>query len=410
MLVKLFYKNTTFSREFQRDVNLFFLHYIATRSVLVYTIMVLFFLEFGLSFAAIMVLSVVESISSLVFSIPVGLLADRWNKKKVVMLGKILSIVGFLTYIIHPSFYMFLIAEILLSIGNTCISSADTSFLYSKFKQNKHEEIYKNFIAFRNSKLFIVGAFATILATIIYSINIFLPFILSSMVLILSTFFLLKIKDETESCVIPIENNKKTVKLQLKKSIESIQNNKVLRDLTILNGLFIVIIANISYVSSAYLQELGMEIVYMGVFFFLSSMVASYASKKSIFLYEKYKSKFYHTLLIFLSLSFILMSIRNLFLIAIIIILTRLMSALIMPALSATINLHIDDENRTTTLSMIGFLQSLLTVLIDPAIGLLMDITSMSTAFLYVGIVFTVMSIIYIKQLTNSTFAINKNV
>jgi len=37
--MKLFYKNPRFANEFQRDVNLFLLHYLATRGVFVYTIM-----------------------------------------------------------------------------------------------------------------------------------------------------------------------------------------------------------------------------------------------------------------------------------------------------------------------------------------------------------------------------------
>jgi len=403
MLVRLFYKNTAFSKKFQRDLNLFLLHHIATRGVFVYGIMVLFFLEFGLSFTAIMVLSVAESLSSLVFTLPAGLLADIWSKKKVVIIGKILSIVGFLTYIINPSFLTFLIAEILLSAGNSCISSADTSFLYTKFKHNKQENFYKSFIAFKNSKTIIVGAFTTTGATILYAIDFYWPFILSVISLLISIFILSKITEEKSDVALNIDNEK-AVKLRIKESITDIKNNKNLRDLTVLNGIFIVMLANISYVSGAYLQELGMEIIYLGFFFFLTSMIASYVSKKSIILYEKYKSKFYQTLLLFLSLSIILMSVRNWLLIAMIIILIRSMSALMMPVLSANINSHIEDKNRTTALSMVGFVYSMLSVVIDPAIGLLMDATSTSIAFLYVGIVFTTISIIYtIKHSRHTT-------
>ena len=392
----LLYKNAAIPKKNLTEINFYFIYALVSRMVFFYSIIVIFFLEFGLSFTAIMILSSVESIASMLFEIPSGMFADFFGRKKTVIIGTIISVAGVAAYVIHPSFALFVIAELLLSIGSSCISGTASSLSYSKFKSCGCEEHFHDFQSFAASKVILVGAFVSIFSTIFFDYNVFLPFVLSCTTLLIAILFLLKVGEEKGEELNQYEGGiLKTVAEYFKTSIKDVLNNKSLLDLILLNSLFGAAMASVLYVSNAYLRDLGMNFSIMGFYLFLGGLVASFFAKRSKLIYDKLKERIFAVLLLTLAVIVALLSIQNLIIVAVLFILTRSINGIISPIFSTNMNRVTSDNNRATVLSMASFVQSAVFIAVDPVIGMLIDRQGMSTSYLILGVFLFAIAIIY---------------
>ena len=93
-------------------------------------IIVLFFQENGLSLQEVMILQASYSMMVAFMEIPSGYLADLFGRKKTLVIGTIFCFLGFALFGISFGFWEFLVAEILLGIGNSFISGSDSALLY----------------------------------------------------------------------------------------------------------------------------------------------------------------------------------------------------------------------------------------------------------------------------------------
>jgi MFS family permease len=108
-------------------------------------IVVPFYESNGLFMKDIMILQAVYSISIVVLEIPSGYLADVIGRKKTLIIGAIFGVLGFTTYSLSFGFMGFLIAEIILGIGQSCVSGADSAMLYDSLLDRGEEKKYTLF-------------------------------------------------------------------------------------------------------------------------------------------------------------------------------------------------------------------------------------------------------------------------
>jgi MFS family permease len=92
-------------------------------------IIVLFFAENGVNLREAIILQSLFALSSIVFEIPTGLFADNFGRKLSIILGGIFSTIGFFAYSVGYDFYGFLLAEMILALGMSFVSGADSALL-----------------------------------------------------------------------------------------------------------------------------------------------------------------------------------------------------------------------------------------------------------------------------------------
>lgn len=109
---------------------------------LVMPIIVLFYEEHGLGLQDVFILKSVYSVAAVALEIPSGYLADVWGRRKCLIIGCILYFFGYLCYSATSTFTAFLFAEVLLGIGQTLVSGADSALLYDTTVQYKKENLY----------------------------------------------------------------------------------------------------------------------------------------------------------------------------------------------------------------------------------------------------------------------------
>ena len=137
---------------------------------LIMPIIVLFYQDNGLTMTQIFLLKSVYSIGMLVLEIPSGYFGDVWGRKKTLIIGTLLTTVGFSFYSFSFVFWQFMIAELILGMGQSFISGSDSAMLYDTLKSQKKESQYLKYegrvISVGNFSEAIAGIIGGLLATI----------------------------------------------------------------------------------------------------------------------------------------------------------------------------------------------------------------------------------------------------
>lgn len=116
-------------------------------ALLVMPVIVPFFQSNGLSQTEIFALQSAFAIAILVLEVPSGYFADRFGRKKSMLLGALLSIAGFGLYALAHGFWPLLVAEVVLGIGASFISGADAALAYDTLLSAKQTDKYRRFEA-----------------------------------------------------------------------------------------------------------------------------------------------------------------------------------------------------------------------------------------------------------------------
>ncbi len=126
-----------------RELTLFQVYRFLSTSYLFAPILVLFFTARGLSMIEVTLLNSVYAVTAIVFEVPTGVLADRYGRRRAMVLGSLLMAAGCgLDYLGH-SFFAFAVGEGLLALGMTLSSGADSAWLYDLLLDAGREHEYR---------------------------------------------------------------------------------------------------------------------------------------------------------------------------------------------------------------------------------------------------------------------------
>nr|WP_262495122.1 MFS transporter [Labilibacter marinus] len=162
---------------FESNIGKLYIIKIAKWFMLTMPILMLFYKDMGFSDRESFQLKAFYSIAIVIFEIPSGYVADVLGRRKTLIIGSILGTLGFLVYATTSGFYWFLIAEVILGIGQSFVSGADSAIMYDSLKQAGREKEYVKY----EGRNFTVGNYSEALAGIIggtlAAINMRYPFI-----------------------------------------------------------------------------------------------------------------------------------------------------------------------------------------------------------------------------------------
>ncbi len=143
-------------------------------------VLMLFYKDMGFSDKESFQLKAFYSIAIVIFEIPSGYVADVIGRRKTLIIGSILGTLGFVVYATTSGYYYFLLAEVILGIGQSFVSGADSALLYDSLTSMKRENEYIKY----EGRNFTVGNYAEALAGLLggtlAAIHMRLPFILQS--------------------------------------------------------------------------------------------------------------------------------------------------------------------------------------------------------------------------------------
>ena len=146
----------------QRNLIALYLVKLSKWFTLVMPIIVLFYEEHKLGLQDVFILKSVYSVAAVALEVPSGYLADVWGRKRCILAGCVLFFGGYLCYSLTETFAAFLVAEILLGIGQTMINGADSALLYDTTVHHGRENLYLRY----EGRITMIGNFAEAVAGI----------------------------------------------------------------------------------------------------------------------------------------------------------------------------------------------------------------------------------------------------
>jgi len=107
---------------------------------LINIVLSIFYVSRGASLGQIFYLGVVWAVSAFLFEIPSSYMADRWGRKKTIMLGAIFMLFQWVALLFAQGFWQLSIAIFFWGLAYACMSGTDEALLYDTAKELGEEE------------------------------------------------------------------------------------------------------------------------------------------------------------------------------------------------------------------------------------------------------------------------------
>ena len=366
---------------------------------LVMPIVVLFYQDNGLNMSQIFLLKSVYSIAMVAAELPSGYLADVWGCRRTLLLGAILGTIGIIIYSISSGFTSFLGAEIVLGIGFSFVSGADSAMLYDSLKAENREGEYIKYEGRITSAGNFAEALAGVAGGLLATISLRTPYyfqIFIAAIAIPAAFFLKEPQHVQERVQLKMKEILSIVRL----TYQQVE----MRSAILISSFTGAATLTYAWFVQPYFELAGVPVSVFGI---LWTMLNLSAGVFSMFSYriERWLGKRNTLLLIviFLSAGFILTSIEISLAGIAILFGFYMVRGIATPVLKDYINQYTDSKVRATILSVRNFEIRIIFAVIGPILGYLTDTFSLQTAMLVAGIVYLFAALLSIRPFFKTT-------
>ncbi|UCH98114.1 MAG: MFS transporter [Candidatus Aminicenantes bacterium] len=353
--------------------------------LLIVPIIIPFYKSNHLNTTQIFIVQSAYAAAVLILEIPSGYFSDVMGRKKTLVLGALFLPVGFGIYAISTHFMEFILAEILLAISTSMRSGTDSAFIYDTLLQLKEESLYRKF---EGKALFFTRAGSSISSVsggLLALIALRFPFylnIIPGVIMVFISFYLVEPEREKRSAENPF--------IDILKIAKSGLTNGQIRSLMLFSSLIFStgVIGVWSYF--LYYEVLGINVGFYGFLFAIFGLWSGLGAKNSHALAEKIGKR--HSVFVLLIVSFTFAALgllKSLFLIPIIF-LIGFIWGFSGPLLLEHLNKIIASDVRATVLSVNNMAGSLSYIILSPVFGRLVDVYSLSSAYLVMAVYFFV--------------------
>lgn len=355
-------------------------------------IIVLFFQDTGLNLQEVMILQGSYSMMVALMEIPSGYLADMVGRRKTLILGTIFCFLGFSLFSFSFGFWEFLLAEILLGIGNSFISGSDSALLYDSLLESNKTEEYTRI----EGKTYSIGNFseaaAGILGGFLAEMSLRYPWYVQACIAALAIPFAISLVEPSIHQENKLERSFKAI-LQVVRY--TLVENKLLKWFTLFSAITGVATLSMAWFAQPFFKEVDVPLKWFGFLWAalnFSVGISSYHAHR----FEARWSK--NTILLFvgssLALGFIFLAnsvytwgIGWIFFI-------YLVRGIATPVLRNYINEITSSEIRATVLSVRSFIIRASFALTAPLLGWMADLYSLSQSFVFLGIMVGAISLL----------------
>lgn len=365
---------------------------------LVMPVIVLFYQDNGLSMQDIFLLKSIYSVAIVFMEIPSGYMADVWGRKKTLLLGGILGATGFAMYSFSYGFWAFAAAEIILGIGHSFVSGADTAMLYDTLKAHQREKEYIKqegwITSSGNFSEAIAGVSGGLLATISLRMPFYFQFGVAALA-IPAAFFL----KEPQIHAKKVANSFRTIL----RTVHQTFLHRELRSAILVSSFTGTASLTFAWFVQPYFKAVNLPVSMFGIMWTLLNLSVGISSMIS-YKAEKKLGQRNSLLLIILGLGFgYLFSAWEISFAGIAILFAfYLVRGIAHPILKDYINRYTQSEVRATILSLRNFVIRINFAIIGPLLGYLTDKFSLGTALFVAGLSYMFVAIIAALPLLTS--------
>lgn len=244
----------------KRNRILLYIYEFISTMILFYIVDTLFYLERGISSSAYMFFVVVMYITKLIFEIPSGILADKYGKKKILLISQIMFIISTIIFIFAYNYTMFIIAIIIASLQKCFSTGIVNSFLYESLKE---KEKFNKVLFIKNTMYCISYMIAMLLGGYLgEKYGLIIDYYVTLIPLILGLIIICFIKDTINN---KESNTKRKIDI-LRNGITEIKNNKFIKNIIFINATMLVIIKLVEESHPEYSIRIGLTESQIGIY------------------------------------------------------------------------------------------------------------------------------------------------
>ena len=375
------------------NINKMYLFKAVTWFMIVMPIIVLFFKEHGLSLTQIMILQAIYSLSVALFEIPSGFFADIYGRRLSLFYGSIFIFSGNLIFSFFSGFNEFFVAEILLGLGYSLVSGADSAIIYDSLLEMKQDKDYTK-IEGRNYGIGNISeGLAGILGGFLAVTSLNLPVYIQTIVIFFSIPIAYSLVEPKSSY--KLAKNFNSILLVVK---ETFLYHDKLKWYIIYSSAMGVGTLSIAWFVQPFLLELDTPLVYYGIIWASLNIITGIISYYS-YVFKNHNLLTYISLLMFI--SFISLGLNITVYGFIFIVFIYIIRGIITPNLRNIININSTSERRATVLSLRSFMIRISFALIAPVLGYITDLYSISYVFYILAFLIGTTSLLAVYKLNN---------
>lgn len=392
-------------------------------SVLIWTILTLYYLWRGLSYFDIALVQSVGAIATAVLEIPTGWISDRCGHHIVLKIASFSRLVAIVTLTFANSFLLMVASELFFSLASASQSGAGSAFLFEATNANSRMDRKNGAYALILSKMTgtqsIIRITVRLIAPVLFSINPLTPFVISIFVYFLGLLVTLEFKENDVSpnrrnnCL-PEEDGfirTRTSKLNLKENVQTffqelikIVKTNIFISLCTVSAISLILVSNYSQFIAPNLTSMGFDIKFLGIVTAAASLGEFFGSRLTAKIVKTLKNSYkksvgdiitfsgnveFLVILAILSVIAILMLCAGLIPSIYVCIFTYVAINLFSTTLSILINnqmnLIAEENNRATLLSVSNQIEEIASVVSDPLIGIALDFSGFGTTYVGLG-------------------------
>lgn len=339
----------------------------------------------------VFLLKAIYSVAVVIMEIPSGWMADVWGRKKTLMLGSLLGSLGFLIYSFSFGFWAFAIAEVILGVGHSFVSGADSALLYDSLKADKKTKDYTK----EEGRITSIGnfaeAFAGIVGGFLAAISLRTPFYFQFAVAAMAipaAFTLLEPKFKSTVQTL-------SVKMLVSNIKTTLVSNHNLRIAILLSAVTGTATLTFAWLVQPFFKAIGLPVEMFGVFWTALNLtvgVSSVFAHKIEFKLGRSKSLL--LIIVFIALGYFLSGLWVTYYGLAFLFLFYLARGLATPILKNYINQYTESDVRATMLSVRNFVIRITFAGIGPLLGWITDNMSLNKAFILAGSIYLISALI----------------
>lgn len=374
--------------QYVKNIKLYQVYSLFTDTIIIGPIIMVYLLAKGLSFPQVMILQSVAAVAIAVLEVPTGALADRVSRKLSIILGAVITAVGLLMLVATSSFAGLILVHVLLALGFTFKSGADTALIYDTLKVLDRIDEFQNIEGRAHAKALWMQAAGSIVAGFAYEINIHLPMLLSTVFMLLTALVAVQFQEVD----IREHASKPGYFKQIAETGCFVVRHVKVRALILYAMVFFVFYRYGFFLFQPYMSSVGIPVRYFGVLFFLFNMVAALTSRKADSIMRLTRNRTLMALSGLMIVSFLLLGLVRFWLGVAAMLLQQMARGLYRPALRKYINKHTPSPMRATVLSFYSLLTQLGSAAANPLLGIAMAKYGVFSTHLLLAAAMTVMA------------------
>ena len=273
-----------------------------------YTIDFLFLTQIkGISASDVMLKSTFYAFFSIALQIPANIIVEFLGRKNSVILGNILSCLYMVMIMMSGNLFDLIIAEFFSAMSFSIKNVAEPSLLNESIPPSRYKsQIYSKLSSKGASGFYFLDAVSRIVAGVLFTVNAYLPIMLSLLVLIIVTVLSI-------GFIEPIKKKKKgnaalMYKVEMKNVKEGftfVLKSERLKALILCAALIYALLQISSTYNVSLEENIGLSSVIIGIIAAIGGIISSLASKYQNQFHNKFKNKSLITIAMLLSVSVI---------------------------------------------------------------------------------------------------------